>query len=176
MKLESAFKRRCEAIAVDWRHRFHLRVFDPLPAEQLLQALDGKAVTPDQLAHISLKDKNHLLNHSDWSAGVIHHHPLLIMYHPEHTAARYQSDMMHELAHILLDHPLIGFSPHTGLPLRHPCYEDQAAYLGSCLQIPRLGLQWAAQQGFTSKQVAAHFTASEQMVRFRSNLTGISIP
>lgn len=38
-KLEAAFKRRCEAIAVDWRYRFQIHPFDPLPAERLLAAL-----------------------------------------------------------------------------------------------------------------------------------------
>jgi hypothetical protein len=175
VKLEVTFKHRCEAIAVDWRHYFHLRAFDPLPAEQLLQALGGEAITPDQLVNVSSEVISQLLNGSDWSAGLIRRHPLLILCRPDHTPARHQSDMMHEIAHILLKHPLIDFNPETGLPMRDQSYEAEATYLGGCLQIPRLGLRWITQQGFTTKQIANHFTASEGMVRLRANMTGIAV-
>jgi Zn-dependent peptidase ImmA (M78 family) len=175
MKLEPAFKRRCEAIAVDLRHNFQLRPFDPLPAEQLLNSLSGKAVTPDQTQNVPTESINHLNSHEDWSAGIIQLDPLLIMVHPNHLPERRQSDLMHELSHILLNHPMIGFSPDTGLPLRDARCEEEATYLGSCLQIPRLGLQWASQRGFTATQIAAHFGASLQMVTFRCNMTGIRV-
>jgi len=176
MNLEPTFKRRCEAIAVDWRHHFHIRPFDLLLAEQLLQALKGEVVTPDQVRNLSLETINHLNAYDDWSAGVIRRDPLLIMVHPAHSPARRQSDLMHELSHILLKHLMIGFSRETGLPLRDARFEDEATYLGGCLQIPRLGLQWATQRGFTSVQIAAHFGASEAMVHFRCNMTGIPLP
>lgn len=82
---------------------------------------------------------------------------------------------MHEAGHVLLNHPMHGFSPETGLPLRDHLHEEEATYLGSCLQIPRLGLLWFAKRGATCKQVATHFGASEAMVRFRSNLTAICL-
>lgn len=175
MKLEAEFRHRCEAIAVDWRHRFGLRPFDPLLAEQLLQALNGEAVPPDQLPNVSWEAVHHLLTHDDWSAGIVRNQPLLIVYHPAHSPARHQADLMHELAHILLEHPMTGFSPETGLPLRDARHEDEATYLGGCLQIPRLGLRWAAQRGYVYTQIAGHFGASEDMVRFRSNLTRIYV-
>jgi Zn-dependent peptidase ImmA (M78 family) len=83
---------------------------------------------------------------------------------------------MHELAHVLLNHPMVDFDSETGLPLRDVRCEAEASYLGGCLQIPRLGLQWAAHQGYTMAQVAAHFGVSESMVNFRSNMTGIKFP
>jgi hypothetical protein len=51
--------------------------------------------------------------------------------------------------------------------------EEEAEWLGGCLQIPREGLTWAISRGMTSKQVAEYFHASEEMVRFRRNMTGI---
>lgn len=173
MKLEPAFKRRCEAIAVDWRYYFQLQPFDPLPAERLLEALNGEVVIPDQIQHISPDTRNYLNTNADWSAGVIRSNPLLIMVHPTHSSTRRQSDLMHEFAHMLLKHPLIGFSPETGLPLRDARREDEATYLGSCLQIPRLGLRWAIQRGFTITEIASYFGASESMVGFRCNMIGI---
>jgi hypothetical protein len=175
MKLETAFKQRCEAIAVDWRHHFHLRPYDPLPAERLLKTLGGEALSPDQLPNVSLEGVRRLLAADDWSAGIVRRNPLLIVYHPAHSPARHQSNLMHELSHVLLNHPMVGFSPETGLPLRNARQEAEATYLGGCLQIPRLGLQWAVKRGFTCLQIAEHFGASESMVRFRSNISGVQL-
>ena len=175
MKLVSAFRHRCEAIAVDWRHHFQLRPFDPLPAERLLTELKGKAVPPDQLLNISAEAIRILLTHDDWSAGIVRYQPLLIVYNPAHSPARHQADLMHELSHVLLKHPMVSFSPETRLLLRDGQHEAEATYLGGCLQIPRLGLNWAVRRSYTCTQIAQHFGASEDMVRFRSNMTGIQV-
>jgi hypothetical protein len=53
--------------------------------------------------------------------------------------------------------------------------KDEAAYLGGCLQLPRLGLKWAVQHSYTCQQVAQHFGTSQKMVSFRSNMTGIQV-
>lgn len=177
MRLESAFKRRCEAIAVDRRHSLGLQVIDALPTEVLLKALDPEVEvqTPEQIPNLSPHRAKHLMQATDWSAGIIRRDPLFILIHPAHTGARRESDLMHEAGHVLLNHPMIGFSPETGLPLRDPRHEDEATYLGSCLQIPRLGLRWFARRKASCEQIATHFGASEAMVRFRCNLTGIHL-
>lgn len=175
MKLPAAFKQRCEAIAVDQRYRLGLMPNDPLPAERLIYDLapDAQILTPNQIPRLSQQQKDHLAQVDDWSAGIVCRDPLRILIHPAHTGARRESDLMHEAGHILLDHPMIAFSPDTSLPLREPRYEDEAVYLGSCLQIPRLGLKWALKRGYNCAQIAAHFGASEAMVQFRCNMTGV---
>ncbi|MDX1993584.1 MAG: ImmA/IrrE family metallo-endopeptidase [bacterium] len=175
MKLEAAFRRRCEAIAVEQRYELKKQPFDPLPAEELLIKMKGEARPPNQFATMPPEHVAHLLQANDWSAGIVWLQPLLIVYHPAHSSARHQSNLMHELAHVLLKHPMVGFDPKTGLPLRNPRCEAEAVYLGGCLQIPRLGLQWAAGRGYSATQVAAHFGASEAMVAFRSNMTGVKL-
>lgn len=174
MKLEPAFKQRCEAIAVDWRHRLGLAVIDPLPAETLLRALDPQVTicAPADLPNLAANTAAYLAQAVDWSAGILRRDPLLILLHPAHSGARRESDLMHEAGHVLLDHPQVGFSAATGLPLRDPRHEAEATYLGACLQIPRQGLRWLIRQNATNPQIAAHFGASEQMVAFRRNLTG----
>jgi hypothetical protein len=175
MKLSPAFKKRCEAIAVNWRYEFQRQPYDALPAELVLEKLEGKAVTPDGHHIISPKLREYLMQQDDWSAMLVRLKPLLIVYHPAHTPARRQSSLMHEIAHVLLEHPPVRFHPETGMPMRNPVYEDEATYLGSCLQIPRLGLLWATQKGISIRAIAEHFGASEQLVNFRSNMTGIAI-
>jgi hypothetical protein len=177
VKLQSSFKNRCEGFSATWRHRLGLEVIDSLPAETLLRALDlnVEVRTPEQIPTLSPHQIEHLAQADDWSAGIIRLAPLFILLHPAHTGARRESDLMHEAAHVLLKHPMIGFSPKTGLPLRDPRYEEEATYLGACLQIPRLGLAWFVKKNATCQQIATHFGASEAMVRFRSNLTGIPL-
>lgn len=176
MKLEPTFKNRCESIAVNWRHRLNLHAFDRMPAQLLLNVHDAQARPPDEIEELSPALKAWFLtNPTRWSAAVYKRTPLLIIYNPTHSAARYESDLMHEFGHILLRHPMSQFDPETGRFLRNPRHEDEATYLGSCLQIPRLGLQWAAAQQYQLSDIAQHFGASEEMVRFRINMTGIKI-
>ncbi len=82
---------------------------------------------------------------------------------------------MHEFGHLLLRHKIVRFDPSTGLPQRRQSDEDEATYLGGCFQIPRRGLLWAVQRQMTQTEIAVHFNASEEMVRFRSNVTGVNI-
>ena len=116
-----------------------------------------------------------LLNSDEWSPAVICKIPLWIVHKPRHAPTRRESDLMHELAHILLRNRVIGFEPKTGLPQRRDCDEDEATYLGGCLQIPRRGLLWAVQRKMQLAQIAPHFGASEDMVRFRRNVTGVEV-
>lgn len=51
--------------------------------------------------------------------------------------------------------------------------EAEAAYLGGCLQIPREGLLWALRRHMSTAEIARHFGASELMVRYRRNVTGV---
>ncbi|MBD0385780.1 MAG: ImmA/IrrE family metallo-endopeptidase [Nostoc sp. C3-bin3] len=53
--------------------------------------------------------------------------------------------------------------------------EDEATYLGGCLQIPKRGLLWARQRNMLLPQIAAHYAAREAMVKFRSNVTDVPI-
>lgn len=84
---------------------------------------------------------------------------------------------MHELAHLICAHPKtrIVTLPGFPLPLReyHPDHEDEAIWLGACLQLPRNGLLWARLQGMDHEQIAAYYGASHEQVRYRLNKTGI---
>src|SRR5215470_5797019 len=54
--------------------------------------------------------------------------------------------------------------------------EEAAKYLGGCLQVPARGLDWAFQRCMTIQEIAEHFGASLQMVRYRCNMTGHGLP
>lgn len=48
---------------------------------------------------------------------------------------------MHEFAHYFLNHPPTEFNVRTQTFTPSQQYENEAKYLGSCLQIPKRGLQ-----------------------------------
>ena len=82
---------------------------------------------------------------------------------------------MHETAHILCAHPPAKIARIGGCSFRtyDPTHEGEAEWLGGCLQITREGLLWAIYQGMNNEDIAAHFGASLDMVRFRRNTTGV---
>ncbi|QIR36226.1 ImmA/IrrE family metallo-endopeptidase [Tolypothrix sp. PCC 7910] len=175
-KLSPEFRQRCEAIATEQRSLLGVRAFEALPAETLATKLGATLLTPDQVPSLEAQQITLLLNSDQWSAAIICYSPILIVCNPRHAATRRESNLMHEIAHLLLNHQPVGFDYVTGQPKRQQNNEDEATFLGGCLQIPKRGLLWAIQRKMFLPQIAAHFGASEAMVQFRSNVTGVSIP
>lgn len=171
--LSPEFKRLCEAIATEQRSSLNLQAFDRLPAYELATHLNATILTPEQFLNLEQHHLEILLTSDAWSAAVICQHPLQIVHNPRHAVVRRESNLMHELGHVLLKHQMIGFDPKTGFPLRRQQDEKEAIYLGGCLQIPHRGLLWAVQREMSLLQIAEHFGASEDMVLFRSNAVGV---
>ncbi|MEH2096051.1 ImmA/IrrE family metallo-endopeptidase [Nostoc sp.] len=168
-------RQRCEAIATEKRSLLRVRSFEPLSADTLAAKLGATLFTPDRVPNLEPEQVAVLLASDGWSAGIIRYNPLWIVYNPRHAPARYESNLMHEIAHVLLDHKPVGFDSVSGLPKRKQNNEDEATYLGGCLQIPKRGLLWATQRKMLLSQITAHFGASEAMVKFRSNVTDVPI-
>ncbi|YAF97125.1 MAG: ImmA/IrrE family metallo-endopeptidase [Nodularia sp. CChRGM 3473] len=173
--LPTEFRQKCEGIATEQRSLLKLRAFEPLPADMLAAQLDAKILTPEQIPNLDPSVVEVLLDSDQWSAGIINQSPLWIVNNPRHTPARRESNLMHEFGHLLLRHKIVRFDSNTGLPMRRHSDEDEATYLGGCLQIPRRGLLWAVQRQMTQAKIALHFNVSEEMVQFRSNVTGVNI-
>ena len=163
-------RQRLEAIATKQRNTLNFKAFEPLPAEVLVKHFKATLFTAETVPNAELEAIKLLSNSDEWSAGIISINPLWIVHNSRHTLARQQSDLMHEFAHVILKHEMVRYDSQTGLPQRLQKYEDEAVYLGGCLQIPRRGLLWAKQKQMTISQVALHFNASEDMVKFRSNV------
>jgi Zn-dependent peptidase ImmA (M78 family) len=84
---------------------------------------------------------------------------------------------MHELAHIILGHELAvavftdaeDFAPST----YNQDQEDEAAWLGATLLLPRPALLWMRRRGLTDDDAATHFSVSLELLRWRIRMTGI---
>jgi hypothetical protein len=175
-ELSNDFRDRCEGIAAEWRIRLGFRAFDRLPADDLAYACGVLVRKPDELdAPQDVQD--YFLHRDDWWGVLFPTEPPVVVVHPAQSATRYESTVMHELAHLLLEHPLerVYLAQHVdGARSYNEHTEAEAAYLGSCLQIPRRGLYWAVQKGMNEEEIGRHFLASPALVRWRYNATNLS--
>lgn len=176
--MKASFKRWCEQEGVSWRRKLNLYGFDPLPAAKLAAYLQVDLITPLEIPDYNASGLIPLLESgkSGWSAVMMKvpgERPLIV-YNPYHVPTRFESNIMHELAHLILEHKPTAI--YTRRPILRQTYppgdEEEATYLGGCLQITMTGLDWAIGRGMTNQQIAQHFGASEEMVEYRLNVTG----
>jgi len=101
----------------------------------------------------------------------------IIIHNHLHAPTRQQSNIMHELAHIICKHEQPDQYKNIALPFLMREFdkqqEEEANYLGSALQIPREGLIWALKKRMDVVAIAEYYTASPAMVTLRINSTGV---
>ena len=101
----------------------------------------------------------------------------LVIHNANHPPGRQQSTLMHELAHVICEHPLPTEVILPELPflrryeLQH---EQEAEYLGATLQISRKGLVWAMRRNMSISQMVDYYKASHEMVDYRLKISGVA--
>lgn len=100
----------------------------------------------------------------------------VIVTNPLRDPARTNSDLAHELAHVLLQHNLTEVEHFGGRAFRTcaPDQEEEATALGGALLLPRPLLLAAARRGLTVEEVARQYQVTQQMARYRMNTTGVT--
>lgn len=174
------FKARAERIAVDVRKQLALTPEDPLPADTLAKLLNVRLLHPKDIPGV---DQVLLRSLSDSRNGfsAIHFRCFekrFVVTNPSHQPARAESNVMHELAHVLCEHcgsGLVDFPP-LGLMLKYDEeQEEQAKFLGGCLQIPKDGLLKHLFAGREPQEIADHYGASSPMVKYRLFASGAGV-
>lgn len=181
--LKRGFKAKAEQIATEYRVKLGIHPCAPLCAFELANFL-GIEVYDATYFLSEPDDVNRLcgLNGADcgWSALTMENKvgKRLIVHNPFHTPARQQSNIMHEIAHILCNHqkkPLpLGINLPFGMRDFDREHEDEAIYLGATLQLSRPCLLWARKRNMSNLEIANHFNASVEMVNFRIAGTGVN--
>lgn len=177
------FKAKAERIATDYRKKVGVHACAPLCAFKLAKFLNIPVYSATEfiedpserrkLAGIDCEEYG-------WSAltMVTKAGNRIIIHNDYHTPARQQSNIMHEIAHILCKHEVKPPPQGLNLPLGMRDYdriqEDEAIYLGATLQLSRPCLLWAKKRNMTNAEIAAHFNASPEMVNFRMGSTGVN--
>jgi Zn-dependent peptidase ImmA (M78 family) len=176
------FKTWCEEFSVQIRREMGRAAVSPLDPFELAKVLDVNVCKPYQLADLPAEVSQRLVDKyaGSWSAVTVSHGGLhLIVYNPTHSRVRRNSDVMHELAHILLEHEptQVFFSPRSGFALRthDKVQESEASWLAGSLLLPRPALFYIRKRGLDDGMACEEFGVSEDLLRFRMNVTGVNI-
>jgi|SRR5215213_9269999 len=174
------FKAQAERISAKARQMVGLPEIAPLPARVLAEAMRVAVLGPRDIPGLPEAVATQLLFEfeKNWSGVLI---PVngenVIVHNTNHLPERQESNIMHELAHLLCKHKPARIVPPGRFPWASRSYdceqEEQAAWLGGCLQLPRCALLAALKRRLNNPAIAEFFGASVEMVRFRRNMTGI---
>ncbi len=177
--LKHGFKAKAERLSAEFRTKMSIHPCAPLCAFKLAEYLNIPIYSATEF--LSLPDEIEKLSDESfgWSAltMVTSADNRIIIHNPYHSQARQQSDIMHELAHVICEHKqsLDNYNFKIPLGMRHfdELQEEEAICLGSTLQITRPGLQWALKRNYTVEQIANHFNSSVEMATYRLRISGV---
>ncbi len=177
--MERGFKTRCEEMSRSLRVELGLDRAAPLPAEQLASYLGVYLWSVEDLG-LAPADLRQLVhdNPDSWSAITVSAADRdAIILNPNHRRGRYSSDVMHELAHLLLGHEpsTMFFAGQENLALRgfNEAAEEEANWLAGALLLPREALMRLRAQDRPKDVVCDEFGVSRQMMEFRMRVTGV---
>jgi Zn-dependent peptidase ImmA (M78 family) len=178
--LRRGFKSQCERRSVELRRLLGRQPLEPLLAADVAHHYNVTVWNPLQIAAISASDIQHLLGpgREEWSGftlriGTRH----LVVMNSAQSPRRQNSVLMHELSHIILGHQLASAMFTEGGDFTPSTYnqdqEDEAAWLGGTLLLPRPALLWMRYQGMSDDEAATYFSVSPDLLRWRIRMTGI---
>jgi Zn-dependent peptidase ImmA (M78 family) len=178
--VKRGFKSWADKKSLEIRKRIGLRSSDPLDCQLLCKELGIPIITLSDLNRLGFP-REHFMRlrsqDSDFFACMVQTPVGLILINNHNSSQkRSNSNIVHELSHVICGHNFSTNIPINGSILREfdKDSEDEANWLAGCLLIPREGLIWASRQGFTINQLSQHFGASEHMARWRYNITGVT--
>ena len=168
--MRRGFKTWAERKSAEMRAALRLPGHSSLSAMLLAQHLELIVIDPAQLTGISSTVPHELLVTSSecWSAVTIPTEAgTIIVHNTRHAPTRQESNLMHEIAHVICEHRGATVQCSGKLPWATRTYDEdereEAIWLGGCLQIPRTGLMWALNREMENQAIAAHFGASEAL-------------
>jgi Zn-dependent peptidase ImmA (M78 family) len=178
--LERGFKSWAERTAASLRGELRLGPSDLLPPAILAGYLEVLLWTPHDVPNLPSDVLKQLtrVDPSGWSAvSVVQDGNAVIIYNPTHSPGRQASDIVHELAHLILGHePARLIVSHDGSFVMRSYDqkdEDEANWLAWSLLLPREGLYACRHQKMTASEIANQFGVSETLVNFRLRMTGV---
>jgi len=176
MTLRRGFKAESERTASRLRQELGLRPNQPIDVAELAKHLDVTVVSADDLIDIERLEELERIQAFAFSACTFHIDGRnIIVTNPLRLPARPNSDIAHDLAHLLVEHDLTEIRVVAGVPFRtcRPEQEEEATALGGTLLLPRQLLLAAAHAGLDIGGIAQRYQVTEEMARYRYNTTGV---
>ncbi len=97
-----------------------------------------------------------------------------IVHNEGHATTRQANNIVHEIAHCLLEHPPAPVTDHKGCRCWNKTLEDEANWLAGAILVPREGALKLARSGETIASIAENFGVSEQLCKWRIYQTGVA--
>jgi Zn-dependent peptidase ImmA (M78 family) len=173
------FKSWCETVAVQRRRLLGLEAWAPLAPAALANSLAIEVRAVDEVPGLDSKYRQALsADAGSWSAVTITSgSKSVVILNSDHSQSRSASDLMHELAHLIIGHSpgRIDITEDGALVLNtyERLQEDEANWLAGCLLLPRAALLWIVRQRQDLGAAAGHYGVSSSMLQFRLNVTGV---
>ncbi len=174
---ERGFKSWCERVAITQRRELNLQPTDSLNARRLATHLGVIVWTADQVPELEPQYLNVLTKEDpdSWSAVTLCTGSRdLIIVNSIHSEGRLASDIMHELAHIILGHEParveVSKDGFLILSTYNKEQEEEAKWLSGCLLLPREALLLIRRLGLRPETAAAKYGVSVPMLTFRQNV------
>lgn len=174
------FKTWCETIALQHRRALKLRPIDPVKPQAVAASLGVPVYGIEEVPGLDTRVL-HTLLHEDpdsWSAVTITNgRKSVIILNSSHSGGRPASDLMHELAHVIIGHTPARVDVTEDGALILNTYdrqqEDEANWLAGSLLLPRDALMWIRKQRLDLHAAAREYGVSVQMLQYRLNVTGV---
>ena len=173
------FKADAERLAKQYREELKIHPCAPLCAFKLALYLKIPVFKATEFLS-SAADIELLSDNCEWSALTMTTKAgnRIIIHNEFHSEVRQQSNIMHELAHAICNHQHnqneYDFDIPFGMREFNEVQEEEAKYLGATLQLATPCLLWANKRKLSYEEIAGHFNASQEMVIYRLNITGIN--
>lgn len=178
MPLRHGFKSQAHQIAREVRVNLGVGVAGPIDVVKLAEFL-GIALAP--LSGLSALEASAVRHFTTVETGAFSAVTLfkgrsrLIVYNDRHAPTRQKSDLAHELAHALLQHPPSAALDEIGCRKWPADYEDEANWLAGALLVSEEAALSVVSRGLSSADAAREFGVSEKMMQFRLNVTAAAM-
>ena len=175
--MRRGFKAQAEKTSTSVRSEMGLSPAEPIRAIAIAEHLGVKVYPADELIARARLEELQTLQYNAFS-GATFRLPsggTVVVYNPLNEPGRTNSDIAHELSHIILDHPAKTVERVGG----HNFFtcdaeeEQEANWLAGCLLLPRPLLVKEARAGATVKDLTERHEVSEQMATWRLNASGV---
>lgn len=177
MTLRRGFKAEAEREAARVRKELGLAPHDRLDPRDLARHLGIAVVDASDLVDIEDLEELERLQAFAFSAATFEiEDRSIVVVSPLRTIGRQNSDIAHELAHVMLSHDLSEIRELDGMPFRtcKPEEEEEATAFGGTLLLPRPLLLSAARRRATVDEISQQYGVTIEMARFRYNSTGVA--
>lgn len=177
MTLRRGFKAEAERAATRLRLDLGLQPHDGLDPRVLAEHLEVEVVDADSLVpRRDLEELERLQAYAFSAATFEIAAQKIIVVNTLHALGRQNSDLAHELAHIILEHDLSELRELGGQPFRtcRPGEEEEATAFGGTILLPRALLMSAGRRNASIEQIASENRVTVDMARYRYNTTGVA--